>query len=217
MAQNRRWPRPGSRLLQKLLLVEGSDDENVIDSLKNAVGLDFNFDVEPGPTFSGVINRVRGYWQSPGLRALGMIVDADEDFTSQWSAIRESLRSFPVMLDLPDRPEAGGTIIPGGPRLGIWVMPDNGSSGELEDFIYRMIPQPDPIWPMAEKYIDSIPDVHRKFPEHKSLRAKVHAWMATRNRPRPIWSGIEEGDLELESNSEAFLRWLRLLFSDDLP
>ena len=95
-------------------------------------------------------------------------------------------------------------------------MPDNTSSGELEDFIFRMIPQPDSIWPRSERYINEIPEQDRKFPAHKSLRAKVHAWMATRSRPRPMWSGISENDLVLEANSTAFLNWLRRLFGEDL-
>ena len=149
-----------------------------------------------------------------------MIVDADENLTNQWGILSQSLRTPPVMRDLPSEPEIGGTIIPGIPRLGIWVMPDNSNSGELEDFIYRMIPQPDKIWPRSEKYIDDIindiPEVDRPFPEHKSLKAKVHAWMATRSWPRPMWSGISENDLVLEANSTAFLNWLRRLFGEDL-
>ena len=218
MAQRKRRPSGGaSTPPSKLLLVEGSDDQNVIESLKVAGSLDLDFSVEQGPTFSGVINGVRGYWQSPSLQAIGMIVDADENLTNQWGILSESLRTHPVMRELPDEPEASGTVIPGIPRLGIWVMPDNINSGELEDFIFKMIPQPDPIWPRSERYIDEIPEQDRRFPVHKSLRAKVHAWMATRSRPRPMWSGISESDLVLEENSTAFLNWLRRLFGDDLP
>ena len=188
----------------KLLLVEGTDD------------LDVEFEIEQRTGFSGVINGVLGHWQSRGLQAIGIVVDADESLTNQWGILSQSLRSPPVMLDLPSEPRLGGTIIPGIPRLGIWVMPDNTNSGELEDFIFKMIPQPDPVWLRAERFIDDIPVDDRKFPEHKSLRAKVHAWMATRSRPRPMWSGISENDLVLETNSTAFLNWLRRLFGEDL-
>ena len=79
-----------------------------------------------------------------------------------------------------------------------------------------MIPDSDPIWPLSEAYIDGIRESDRKFRPTKILRAKVGAWLATRERPRPIWFGIERGDLELEDNSEAFLNWLRRLFGDEL-
>ena len=204
----------------KLLLVEGTDDKNVIESLAKSDDLDVEFEIDQRTGFSGVINGVLGHWQSRGLQAIGIVVDADESLTSQWRILSESFRTHPVMRDLPNTPEVGGTVIPGQPRLGVWVMPDNTSSGELEDFIFKMIPQPDPIWPRSEKYIDDIiddiPEVDRPFPEHKSLKAKVHAWMATRSWPRPMWSGISENDLVLEANSTAFLNWLRRLFSEDL-
>ena len=200
----------------KLLLVEGTDDKNVIESLAKSDDLDVEFEIEQRTGFSGVINGVLGHWQSRGLQAIGIVVDADESLTSQWRILSESFRTHPVMRDLPNTPEVGGTVIPGQPRLGVWVMPDNSSAGELEDFIYRMIPQPDPIWPRADQYIEDIPQQDRRFPEHKSLKAKVHAWMATRSRPRPMWSGISENDLMLEENSTAFLNWLRRLFGEDL-
>ena len=222
MTQRRRRPSATpSAAPRQLLLVEGTDDKSVIRSLAAKEGLEINFEIEQQAGFDGVIGATRVYWQNRHVQAIGIIVDADNDVTSQWRIIREALRTSPTMQNLPDKPEKGGTVFPGGPRLGIWIMPDNSSSGELEDFIYRMIPQPDPIWPRAERYIDDIvndiPEVDRPFPVHKSIKAKVHAWMATRSRPRPMWSGISESDLVLEENSTAFLNWLRRLFGGDLP
>lgn len=178
-------------------------------------GFDFEFQIEPQQGFGGVINKLRGEWQTKGMQAIGMIVDADDDLQRQWKNLSQPLGSYPVLRNLPAEPEIGGTVIDGIPRLGIWVMPDNKNSGELEDFILRMIPQPDPIWPRSERYIDEIPERDRKFPAHKTLRAKVHAWMATRSRPRPMWRGISENDLVLEENSRAFLVWLRRLFGEN--
>ena len=36
-------------------------------------------------------------------------------------------------------------------------MPDNRSTGELEDFVGSMIPSGDPVWPLSEAYIEGIP------------------------------------------------------------
>lgn len=214
IARRRRQANAETSFSPKLLLVEGSGDGNVIQSLLKVEGLELDFRIEQQHGISGVINGIRGYWQRSGISALGMIVDADDDLNRQWAQIVRSLETEPVMRSLPSEPETGGTIVPGIPRLGIWVMPDNQSAGELEDFIFRMIPQPDPIWPRSEQYIDKIPESDRRFLSHKALRAKVHAWMATRSRPRPMWIGISEGDLELEENSRTFLDWLRRLFGD---
>lgn len=199
----------------KLLLVEGSDDVQVVRQLVDHNSPHMRFEIWQRQGIDNLLRAIPLQYLVQGRVALGILVDADDNLQFRWNDVAHALGI--AGIDLPPEPEAGGTVIPGIPRLGIWVMPDNKSAGELEDFIYRMIPQPDPIWPKAERFIDDISADDRKFPEHKSLRAKVHAWMATRSRPRPMWSGIEGGDLALEDNSTAFLNWLRRLFGDDLP
>ena len=120
-------------------------------------------------------------------------------------------------LQPPRHPEPAGTIIDGrdgSPRVGIWLMPDNQSTGELEDFVQKMIPRDDVVWPLSEAYIDSIPAAERKFTQGKILRAKGHAWLATRDRPRLMGAAIHAGDLNLnEPNSERFASWLQRLFT----
>ena len=109
----------------------------------------------------------------------------------------------------------GGTIIDvdGKPRVGVWLMPDNDSPGELEDFFASMIPPSDPVWPLSKAYIDNIPIEHRRFAQRKIRRAKVHAWLATRERPRPMGSAIDAGDLDTNAaNGLKFQAWLRELF-----
>ena len=99
------------------------------------------------------------------------------------------------------------------PRVGIWLMPDNNSPGEIEDFIAMMIPCNDAVWPLSETYIDSIPVTHRKFREGKILRSKVHAWLAAREAPRRMGSAIGAGDLNVDVElSKKFVSWLRVLF-----
>ena len=88
-------------------------------------------------------------------------------------------------------------------------MPDNGSPGELEDFVQTMLPKGDPVWPSAEAYIDGIAEEHRKFGK-KVLRAKVHAWTATRKQPGLMGAAIREGDLEIDGAPVGkFADWLR--------
>ena len=91
-------------------------------------------------------------------------------------------------------------------------MPDNGSPGELEDFVRTMLPDDDPVWPSSEKYIDEIREEHRKF-RKKVLRAKVHAWLATREQPGRMGAAIKEGDLKVEGAlAGSFCDWLRRVF-----
>ncbi len=92
-------------------------------------------------------------------------------------------------------------------------MPDNQSPGELEDFIVKMIPDGDPVWPRSKAYINGIPEEDREFKEGKILRAKVHAWLATREEPRKMGLAIKAKDLDIDGGTCAsFVAWLRELF-----
>ena len=155
---------------------------------------------------------IRGEILVEGRTAVGILLDANGDPQSKWQAVSDRLRDAGVTA--PKAPAPGGTIIEGLPRVGVWVMPDNQSPGELEDFIERMIPSSDRVWPLSKAYIDGIPLEDRKFADGKVLRAKVHAWLATRASPRRMGTAIGAGDLDLgEANSGRFVDWLRNLFS----
>lgn len=99
------------------------------------------------------------------------------------------------------------------PRIGVWLMPDNRSPGELENFVAEMIPVGDPVWPLSQDYIDGIPREHRKFADGKTLRAKIHAWLAAREDPRQMGLAIRAHDLEIGGGlCTRFAAWLDGLF-----
>ena len=194
-----------------VLLVEGPDDKHVVRHLSNLH--------EEMPEFC-VLNKegINNLLQDIGLeilvsgrKAVGILVDANDDLNARWSAVSGRLREEGI--EMSGSPKAGGTIQEGSPRIGIWLMPDNRSAGELEDFVSQMIPDGDPVWPLAQGYIDGIPAAHRKFTGKKIQRAKLHAWLATREDPRLMGVAIRSGDLRVDRNlSTKFADWLRQLF-----
>ena len=149
-----------------------------------------------------------------GRVAVGIVLDANDNVAARWQSLKDRIRENNIAL--PDKPEPSGTIIAGTPRrprIGIWLMPDNQSPGELEDFIIKMIPTGDPVWPRSETYIDGIPVDDREFKEGKNLRAKVHAWLATREEPRKMGLAIKTEDLDIVgATCVSFVAWLRELF-----
>ena len=93
-------------------------------------------------------------------------------------------------------------------------MPDNESPGELEDFVRRMIPTDDPVWPRSEGYVDRIPVPDRRFRPGKILRAKLYAWLATLENPGRMGAAIGAGDLRVDGVlGSTFAAWLRSLFA----
>lgn len=198
-----------------MLLVEGPNDKHVIIHLRqrHMPMPEFCISVEDG--VENLLSEIEPQIRVPGRRALGIVVDADDDIDARWQSISGRLNQFGV--ETPAAPNPSGIIIPaqnGMPRVGVWIMPDNQSPGELEDFIQRMIPGGDPVWPLSEAYIDGIPAAHRKFAEGKALRAKVNAWLAARERPRPMGLAVGAGDLNAGAAiAGAFAAWLAVLFA----
>ena len=132
-----------------------------------------------------------------GRRAVGIVVDANDEIEARWAAVKNRLNR--AGLEVGERNSAGTVIrgTPPEPDVGVWIMPDNQRAGELEDFIEAMIPARDAVWPLSRAYIDSIPAEDRLFSAKKALRAKVHAWLAARERPRPMGLAIGVGDLDV--------------------
>jgi len=204
----------------RVLLVEGPDDKHVVIHLSERSGLAQNFRIVEKEGKDSLLDAIEVEVDIPGRTILGIMLDANDDLNARWQAVTDRLNRLRQedhfdLPDLPTQPEPGGTIIDGRLRIGIWLMPDNRSTGELEDFVGSMIPSGDPVWPRAEAFIDGIPPDNRKFAPGKIQRAKVHAWLAARESPRPMGLSIRAGDLDTNaSNSTTFVNWLRELFKD---
>ena len=149
----------------RVLLVEGPDDEHVVRHLSNLQEEMPEFCIFDKEGIENLLEDIGLELLVPGRQAVGVLVDANDGLNARWSAISDRLRE--ENIEVPDRPRPGGTIIDGTPRVGIWLMPDNQSPGELEDFVSEMIPDDDPVWPRAQRYIDGITEADRKFQRQK--------------------------------------------------
>ena len=204
----------------RVLLVEGPDDKHVVIHLSERSGLTPNFRIVEKAGKDSLLDSIEVEVDIPGRTVLGIMLDANDDLEARWQAVTDRLNRLRQedhfdLPDLPAQPEPGGTIIDGRLRIGIWLMPDNRSTGELEDFVGGMIPSGDPVWPRAEAFIDGIPPDDRKFAPGKIQRAKVHAWLATRESPRPMGLSIKAMDLDTSASSTTtFVNWLRELFKE---
>ncbi|MDE0200337.1 MAG: hypothetical protein OXK78_19180 [Caldilineaceae bacterium] len=211
-----------SDLHSRVLLVEGTDDMHVVIQLSKREKLPHNFYIIETGGIDKLLDAIMVEADVADRRVMGIVLDADERPNSRWQAVTDRLNELRReehfdLPELPEQPKSTGTIVNGTLRIGIWLMPDNHSSGELEDFVAEMIPSTDPLWPLSEQYIDEIPSNHRRFRSKKSLRAKVHAWLATREQPRPMGQAIGAEDLDISvTNIITFIDWLRELFKEEL-
>ena len=197
-----------------VLLVEGQDDEHVVRHLCLRSQPMPLFHIENKLNVDTLLDSIKQEVRVPGRKAVGILVDANDDLNARWSAVANRLREGNI--EVPRVPEPDGTFIDGTartPRVGIWLMPNNELPGELENFVSEMISDDDSVWPRSQSYIDGIPRTDRKFIKKKILRAKVHAWLATREEPRKMGVAIRAQDLRVDGPlSTRFANWLRQLF-----
>ena len=203
--------RPPLQSSNCVLLVEGQDDKHVVQQLCERHQSIRPFPVDYKGGIDKLLKSIALEIKSPGRQAVGILADANSNVARRWNDIQDRLRE--AGINPPQSLDSGGIIIEGKPRIGIWLMPDNTSTGELEDFVVKMIPDDDPVWRLSKRYINGIPLQHRKFIEKKKSRAQVHAWLAARKAPRQMGTAIKVGDLKVDGAlSQKFMAWLNDLF-----
>jgi hypothetical protein len=214
-----------------MLLVEGQDDKHVVLHLRKQYQATLSFffldpdkddsqvtvsdrqavSIRDAGNINKVLESIIPEIKAPGRQAVGILVDANDDVTGRWEAIRNRLQGADI--NPPQHLSPDGTIIQANPRIGIWLMPDNMSVGELEDFVVKMIPEGDQVWPLSQRYIEEIPEEERKFSDGKTLRAQLYAWLAAREDPRLMGLAIRAQDLKVDGTlSQKFVAWLNTLF-----
>lgn len=196
---------------RRVLLVEGPDDKHVVRHLCRRHADIPAFDILDKGGFTNVKSAIGPEIKVSGRTALGILVDANRHPARRWAAVAHQLGQ--AVDQPPTHLGATGAVVEGRPRTGVWLMPDNESAGELEDFIERLIPPDDPVWPTAQRYIDGIPTDQRKLSPDKVLRARIHAWLAARAEPRKMGAAIGAGDLDATAPlAIQFIDWVRRLF-----
>ena len=196
---------------ERVLLVEGPDDKHVVRHLCECHSDIPAFEIQDKGGIVPLADAIEGEIKVSGRQSVGVLVDANDDPGARWQSITDRLRAADV--DPPARMSAEGSVIPGRPRVGIWLMPNNHNPGEIEDFVHTLIPNDDPVWPLATQYIDGIPPEYRRFAEAKVSRAKIHAWLAAGEEPRLMGAAIGTGALSAHGTLALNLvNWLRALF-----
>lgn len=199
----------------RVLLVEGADDRWVIERLLDRSDCTRSFDILQADGVDRLLKRIRLEVRIPHREVVGVVVDSDGDIEARWESIRSQFARGGI--ELPAERNHQGVIIDSEPRIGVWLMPDNVSSGQLEDFVQSMIPQDDQVWPLADSFVDSIPLELREFPPNKITRAKLYSWLATRKEPGPMSRAIQAMYLDIHTKkAQSFLHFLTALFGESI-
>jgi hypothetical protein len=150
-----------------------------------------------------------------GLRALGVLVDADENCQSCYERVRvRCVSTFPT---LPRSIPHGGLIVENadGLRLGVWIMPDNASSGDLETFLRYLVPKEmEPLWMHAVESADSARGLGAPHTVVQVAKANIHTWLAWQEPPgQPLGIALTAKVLDPASaEAQPFVDWFRSLY-----
>ena len=204
---------------KKILLVEGTDDEHV---LKNICGNRDIPNLDEVKPHEGVINlleslKVRLTLSEEG-DIIGVVIDADTEISDRWKSIRNQVTDVGYQ-NVPEQPDPDGTILdpPGGtllPRLGVWIMPNNQTSGILEDFLHFLVPQSNILFNHARDSVAAIPEGERRFKPLDEPKAVIHTWLAWQKKPGlPFGKAITARFLDPDvPEVDVLAAWLKRLF-----
>lgn len=117
------------------------------------------------------------------LQALGILIDANSSCESRFQRIGQILKEF--VPNIPDQLPRGGLIEcdESARRFGVWIMPDNSSSGAMEDFLLKLVPESQKaLFKKIKKNVLQITG-DSTFRENHLSKALVYSWLAIQNPP----------------------------------
>jgi hypothetical protein len=236
---------------QNFLLVEGDDDKHVFYNLLVHYKFPECFTIESKGGIDGVkkgfdkiIANLDVELDRSDIKRLGIVVDADDDCGARWKSLRNRLAEVGYTT-VPLNPAPDGTIIEqaGRPIVGIWLMPDNKSSGAIEDFVSSLIPFDDMFWLFADATIKSVVEIveqdlnfqhlvtnvthyNKVYGSHVNKinqsawlsKARLRTWLAWQKEPgRPMGLAIKNKYVDVDvSQAQLLIAWLCRLFEIEL-
>ncbi|KKI99607.1 DUF3226 domain-containing protein [Prochlorothrix hollandica] len=154
----------GNRPNQNRLIVEGVTEQRVIPELMEKNGVLWSqkqppVDIKVSGGYEEITAKViSANLKTEGLKALGLIIDADENPQERWQSIRN--RALTSIDDLPeDLPETG--LIhetQRGIRFGVWIW-QNPPGRQLHQALKEKIFQPS--HPHAQRFVQWFQDLYR--------------------------------------------------------
>ena len=209
---------------RKILLVEGTDDEHVLKHICGARGVQKIDEIREQGSVEKLLESFPVRLKESDIEALGVVLDADTDLSGRWQSIRDRL-SKAGYNNVPADPAAAGTIIHPPPdtllpRVGVWIMPDNQTTGILEDFLRFLIPRDSRLFAHVEQSVGTIPEGEIRFSDLRRPKALIHTWLAWQEEPgKPLGQSITARYLDAGVAEVGVLAtWLNeLFFPSDAP
>jgi len=213
-----------AKINPNLLLVEGEQEKRTIPYLIEANGIDWVTKnnpvvyIEPLGGEKNVIDPllISAELKASGRRALGLMVDADDNPSGRWQSVRNACLT--AMPDIPEQLPETGLIhcLPNDIKFGVWIMPDNKMRGMLETFLAYMIPdESEPLWEYAQEAVSAAKNKNAPFKDTHVDKAHIFTWLAWQKPPgRQLQNAIMEKILDPKHpKAQTFVNWFKSLYN----
>lgn len=207
---------------QNILIVEGADDRHSVIGLMK-FHTNWPDERREWPVFvevGGSVDEIlaTGYLtaeiKARSTKQIGVMLDADASASGRYQRIQQLCGAlFP---NLPEQMPAGGLVVEyDEKRLGVWLMPDNLSEGDLEIFLRCMVPsEGESLWSHACESVKSAISMGAKCRESHLSKANMYTWLAWQDPPGQS-PGIALTKRILDPRSklaEPFVKWFKELY-----
>ena len=204
------------------LIVEGHDDLfAVVALMKSHIGWPEDrglapVQIEIGKSAREILKAsyLTTILKTPGLRNIGIVLDADSVPKGRYDSIRSICSQF--FTALPVELPAGGLVISeNGQRFGVWIMPDNHSDGCLETFLRNLVPdQSEDLWSLATGSVQTARSLGAPWRTPHLPKANLYTWLAWQDPPgQNPGRALTQRILNVSSPSAVpFVKWFRRLY-----
>lgn len=171
----------------KLLVGEGPEDERFFSALIGFLRID-DVQIERFGGTGNLSPYLKTLVVRPGfssLRSLGITRDANGNAADAFRSVCGAL--LVAHLPVPAAPRQFATEVPGGfpntdpIRVGTFILPGDNVPGMLEDLCLASV-QTAPGVECVDDYLSCIEQAAGRVPDNLA-KARVHAWLASRERP----------------------------------
>ncbi|MDX1970797.1 MAG: DUF3226 domain-containing protein [Planctomycetaceae bacterium] len=215
---------------ERLLVVEGNNDYHAILHVLRETGvLATNLNPQSSPldivkagNKKEVIEDIKSRSKESNRKQIGFVLDADHvtgdppGCQPSWHSVRHELQRIGVQAPtLLDPLGFIGDLGSGGPRIGVWIMPDNTADGALEEFLFSPVDQQQPLMLHAKASTQAANLQHgANFLPSKQSKAELSCWLAWQEEPAMTYGqAVQAGKFDLSRpGAQRFCDWIRRLF-----
>lgn len=214
---------------ENLLLVEGATEKRSIPELVEANGIIWEISPKTPIVFIDDYGGGNDKVIKPAVisdelnvarrKTLGLIVDADDSCANRWQGVRNACLEF-----IPDLPQA---IPPQGlvhdtfkkngkpVKFGVWIMPDNKTSGMLETFLaYLVRNESEALWQYSQQVVLDAKSKGANYKPTHVDKANIHTWLAWQDEPgSQLHIAVKARILDPQHpKAEVFVNWFKALY-----